>query len=171
MIYNTSTTNVKNTHTVQEFISRGNQNRDHLGYYDFSYIEKRDHIEYVVKNILDDYHNELMDLAREVKLADWVVRDYRGNPKKFSDYLYGTTRYWHIILRINGMASVHEFNLENHKLNLIEPADLETFMSKVYNTEKLPLQMYANAHEDDVTPEIIERYVYVPDPSRKFDVV
>ena len=67
------------------------------------------------------------------------------------------------------MANVHEFNLENHKLRLIEPVDIENFMSKVYNTEKFPLQTYKNAHENDPEPYIIERYIYTPDPSRKFN--
>lgn len=169
MIYLRNVSNVKNSHTVQEFIQLGGQNKDNLGYNDYSYIETRDRIEYVVKNIIDDYYSELLDLAKEVKLADWAVREYRGNPKKLSNKLYGSTRYWHMILRINGMASIHEFNLENHKLLLIEPDDLYTFMTKVQATEAIPISGYKKDHELDETPIIVEKYIYVKDPSRKFD--
>lgn len=169
MIYLNNARNVKESHTVQEFIQLGGQNKDNLGYNDYSYIETRDRIEYVVKNILDDYYVELLQLAKEVKLADWAVREYRGNPKKLSDKLYGSTRYWHIILRLNGMANIHEFNLENHKLMLIEPSDLFDFMTKVYDTEEIPVKAYKQDHALDETPVVIERYIYVKDPSRKFD--
>lgn len=169
MIYQRVTNNVKNSHTVNEFIALGGQNKDNLGYNSYSYIEKRDRIEYVVKNIIDDYYAELLSLAKEVKLADWVVRDYRGNPKKLSNLLYGSTRYWHMILRLNGMCNIHEFNLENHKLLLIEPSDLKNFMSKVYDTEAIPIKAYKNNHELDETPVVIERYIYVKDPSRRFE--
>ena len=74
-----------------------------------------------------------------------------------------------MILRLNGMANIHEFNLENHKLILIEPDDLYTFMTKVYATEAIPVKGYKQDHELDETPVIIEKYIYVKDPSRKFD--
>lgn len=169
MIYNEAIRNVQETHTVREFIAAGTQDKDHYGYHDFSYTERRNAIEYVVKNVIDDYYDELFELSKEVKLADWAVIEYRGNPKKLSNKLYGTTRLWHMILRLNGMANIHEFNLENHKLRLIEPDDLQNFMGKVYNTEKFPLQTYRNSHKDDEEPLIIERYIYTPDPSRKFN--
>jgi len=169
LIYLKTANNVQESHTVQEFIELGGQNKDNLGYNDYSYIETREKIEYTVKNVLDDYYTELFELAKEVKLADWAVREYRGNPKKLSNKLYGSTRYWHMILRLNGMANIHEFNLENHKLFLIEPDDLYKFMTKVYNTESIPLKGYKQDHQLDETPRIIERYIYIKDPSRKFD--
>lgn len=169
MIYNSTTRNVKETHTVNEFIKMGGQNKDNLGYNDYSYIETRERIEYTVKNIIDDYYAEMLQLAKEVKLADWAVREYRGNPKKLSDKLYGSTRYWHMILRLNGMANIHEFNLENHKLILIEPEDLYNFMTKIQATESIPIKGYKQDHMLDETPVIIERYIYVKDPSRKFN--
>ena len=171
MIYSNNVRRVSETHTVKEFVSYGQQNRDNIGYRDLSYIEKRDNLEYVVKNVLDDYLEELTELVKEVKLADWAVIKYRGNPKLLSYDLYNTTRYWHIILRINNLANTHDFHLESHKLKLIEPLQLKDFMSKVFNTEKFPLALYANAHERDETPKIIEKYVWTPDPSRKFNFV
>jgi hypothetical protein len=169
LIYLKTANNVQESHTVQEFIELGGQNKDNLGYNDYSYIETREKIEYTVKNVLDDYYTELFELAKEVKLADWAVREYRGNPKKLSNKLYGSTRYWHIILRLNGMAGIHEFNLENHKLMLVEPSDLFDFMTKVYDTEQIPVKAYKQDHSMDETPVTIERYIYVKDPSRKFD--
>lgn len=168
MIYSNTTSQTHNSHTIQEFINLGRQNKDWLGYYDLSYIETRDNIEYVIKNAVDDYYIELEELAKEIQFADWAVIKYRFNPKKLSFDLYNTTRLWHMILRINGLANVHDFNLESHRIKLLEKADMKNFMGKIYSSEQFALQTFYNKHEDDTTPNFIERYRPLIDQSEKF---
>lgn len=160
--------NPDQSHTVQEFIGLGRNNKDHFGYYDFSYIEKREDIEYVVKNIIDDYMLELKEMCKNIQFADWAVRKYRYNPKMLSKDLYNTTRLWHMILRINGLANVHEFDLSNHKIKLIESEALRNFMGKVFGAENFSLQTFANRHKRDETPHFIDRYKPLIDHSNKF---
>lgn len=160
--------NPKESHTIQEFIVAGKQNRDYLGYDRLAYLETINGIEYLVKNIIDEYQDELNELSKTIKLSEWAVTEFQYNPKKLSNRLYKTTRLWHMILRLNGLANVHDFDLESHKLVLIEPIDMTDFMSKIFNTENIPLQIYKNAHSNDQFPENNERYRPITDPSRKF---
>lgn len=168
MIYNNASNQVTETHTIQEFIISGGNNKDWLGYYDLSYIERRENIEYIIKNIIDDYYNELDDLAKTIKFADWAVKKYRYNPKLLSYDLYKTTRLWHMILRLNGLANVHEFSLSNNKIRLLESADMRNFMGKIYSAEASSLQTFYNKHQNDETPHFIERYRPLIDHSSKF---
>ena len=167
MIYLRSVNKPEETHTIQEFIQCASKS-DYLGYADLSYMEKRDNIEYVIKNAVDDYYIELEELAKEIQFADWAVIKYRFNPKKLSIDLYNTTRLWHMILRINGMGNVHDFDLENHKIKLLEPKDMTNFMSKVYNAERFSLLAYNGAHENDVTPKSVNKYYPLEDFSQRF---
>lgn len=163
MITTNYSSDPRNAHTVKEFVIAGGQKLDYYGYLDLSYMEKREGIEYIVKNVIDEYYDELFELAKDVELTDWSVIEYRFNPKKLSNKLYKTTRLWHMILRLNGLANVHDFSLESHKLKLLEPVDIRNFMNKVYSNEKLSLQIFKNRHKDDSTPILIERFYSITD--------
>lgn len=163
MINTSYSSNPKTTHTVKEFIVAGSQKLDYYGYLDLSYMERREGIEYIVKNVIDEYYDELVDLTKDVELSDWSVMEYRYNPKKLSNKLYKTTRLWHMILRLNGLANVHEFDLTSHKLKLLEPVDMRDFMNKVYSNEQSSLQVFKNRHKNDSTPIVIERFYSITD--------
>ena len=125
MIYSASTNKKPaEAHTVGEFIELGNQSRTNVGYRDISYIEKRNGIEFTVKNLIDDYWYELMQASKVVPFSDKSVRKYRYNPKLLAHDLYGNTRLYYVILRLNGMCNVHDFTLENKNVRLLEPEDI-----------------------------------------------
>ena len=159
----------RNTHTIQEFIStKGKSNVEVLGYSDLSYLYNMDGIEYVVRNIVDDYIDELNSLCYDLQLDDWAVTEYRYNPKKLSDKLYNTTRLWYMILKVNGLANVHEFDLKNHKVTIIPVGTIKVFLGKIYSTEYTNIQIYKNAHIETSFPQ--EEEVYRPniESSQKF---
>lgn len=170
MIYQ-STTNklVSQAHTVDEFINLGEQSKDHIGYADLSYIEKRNNLDFVVKSLLDDYSYEINQMAKDIELTDKAVIKYRYNPKLLSYDLYNTTRLYYVILRINNICNVHEFSLENHTIKLLEVADMTSLMSGIYRAENLSLQTFANAHANDVIETPINKYVYKRDPIARFN--
>ena len=170
MIYQ-STTNklVSQAHTVDEFVNLGEQSKDHIGYADLSYIEKRNNLDFVVKSLLDDYSYEINQMAKDIELTDKVVIKYRYNPKLLSYDLYNTTRLYYVILRINNICNVHEFSLENHTIKLLEVADMTSLMSGIYRAENLSLQTFANAHANDVIETPINKYVYKRDPIARFN--
>lgn len=165
---NVQTSDPRKSHSVQDFIAVANSVSDFFGYADTSYMEKRDGIEYIVKNVIDNYLDELNTFARTIKLTDTQVMEYRYNPKKLSNKLYNTTRLWYIILKINGLASVHDFDLSSHKIKLIPAQEMRTFMSKVYNNEKNPILIYNSAHKNDTDIVIEEKYVPDSNESKRY---
>ena len=66
----TSARKASTSHTIQEFLSFASQLKDYTGYRDLSYIERRDGIEFTVKQVIDDYLYELREMAEEVKFAN-----------------------------------------------------------------------------------------------------
>ena len=159
----------RNTHTVQEFIStRGKSNVEVLGYPDLSYLYNMDGIEYVVRNIVDDYLDELDSLSYELQLDDWAVTEFRYNPKKLSNKLYNTTKLWYMILKVNGLANVHEFDLKNGKVTIVPASAIKIFLGKIYSTEYVNIQIYKNAHVETSFPQEDEIYRPNIDTSLKF---
>ena len=157
----TYTSDPRKTHTIQEFIEIPNQVSDFFGYADMSYVENRDGIEYIVKNGVDNYLDELNDLARTINLTDTQVREYRYNPKKLSNKVYKTTRLWYMILKLNGLGNVHDFDLSSRKIKLLTAEDMRSFMSKVYNAEYNSILAYNSAHKNDT--DVITEEKYIPD--------
>ena len=73
-IYRSNVRVPSEAHTISEFIQVGNQNRAKIGYSDLSYIENRDGMEYVVKNIMEDYIYEFKNSA--MGILETVSTDY-----------------------------------------------------------------------------------------------
>lgn len=172
MIYSASTNKKPaEAHTVGEFIELGNQSKTNVGYRDISYIEKRNGIEFTIKNLIDDYWYELMQASKVVPFSDKSVRKYRYNPKLLAHDLYGNTRLYYVILRLNGMCNVHDFTLENKNVRLLEPEDIVNILGKVYRAENVSLAKFTDAHKDDKIEYPILPYVYKRDPIARFNKV
>lgn len=164
-----SSSDPRNTHTVQEFIlTKGKSNVEVLGYSDLSYLYNMNGIEYVVRNIVDDYIDELNELCYDLQLDDWAITEFRYNPKKLSNRLYNTTRLWYMILKVNGLANVHEFDLRNRKVTIVPANAIKVFLGKIYSTEYTNIQIYKNAHVETSFPQEDEVYRPNIDSSLKF---
>ena len=122
-------------HTISEFIKVGEQNKAKIGYPDLSYIEKRDGMEFVVKNTIDDYLWEFKRNAVKVVLNSDEVLEYRYNPKKLAYKLYGSTRVYYVILLMNDMCDVHQFSLKKNTLLLLTPTQLSEYLSSIYKAD------------------------------------
>lgn len=169
MIYSASTNKQPaEAHTVGEFIQLGQQTRTNIGYRDLTYVEKRNGIEFSVKNLIDDYWYELMEASKVIKFSDKSIRKYRYNPKLLAHELYGNTRLYYIILRLNGLCNVHDFTLENKNVRLIEPDDVSNILSKIHGAENMSLRKFTDAHKDDKIETPILPYVYKRDPIARF---
>jgi hypothetical protein len=145
-------------HTISEFIRVGIQNRAKIGYPDLSYIENRDGMEYVVKNIMEDYMYEFKKYSKEIKLTDEEKYKYRYNPKKLAFDLYGSTRVYYVILLMNDMCDIHQFNLRNRKLLLLSPEQLSNFLSSIFKSDQNSIAKYNKLHENDVVYKPILPY-------------
>ena len=85
-------------------------------------------------NVLNDYIDEIMEMAVTVTLTDEEYIKYQYNPKGLAYMLYGSTEYYYIILFVNSMASVKEFN--KRKIKLLRPKDLSQILSSIYSSEE-----------------------------------
>jgi len=154
----TSLTKITDTHTINEFINMGLNSSDNNTYRDLSYFETRNGMEFIVKTILDDHIDTLLENTVTVLLEDKDVRRYKFNPKMLSYDLYGTTKLFYIIMRLNGICNVHEFNLHNREIKLIPSTAMSKAISSIFKEEKFSLQTYNNKHKNDIIVEEIEKY-------------
>ena len=94
-------------------------------------------------NLILKYMPELKSLKVKVTLTDEEYAKYRYNPKRLSYDIYGTTELWFMILELNELRSISEFNLRTIYLfdtsivsKVIRILNLE-IDSKNYNEEEI----------------------------------
>ena len=91
-----------------------------------NFYNEIDGIQIPVKSIFfETYRGLILNNCIKVKMSDKKLNRYRYRPKLLSYDLYGTTDLWHLILWINNMYSVTQFNESSiyifnpDKLNLL----------------------------------------------------
>ena len=67
-------------------------------------------------SLLDKYIDNLKPYIVDITLTDEEYKKYMYQPKTLSFELYNTTELWSIILKINNILSISEFNLKKLKL-------------------------------------------------------
>ena len=122
------------TSTLESFINY--KNLDNNVYYkDLSIFEKSIDGKSVLLsyNILNDYRKEIFDFIIPITLTDEEFQKYQYQPKKLAYDLYGSTEYYYMILFINSMTNVKEFN--RRKINLMRAKDMSIILSAIYSSE------------------------------------
>lgn len=133
-------TKTNTSFTLDQFADSKSSNS--ISYYSMSLLEKDpdNNIEYDVFNVVSDYMNELKSMAKEVTLSDNEYYTYRFKPKLLAHYLYGNGELYFIILWLNDMWSVKDFNLR--KVKLIKNSELAEALSKINASEKSFIKAY-----------------------------
>lgn len=128
------------TFTLDQFADSKSSNS--ISYYSMSLLEKdpQNNIEYDVFNVMSDYMNELKAMSKEVTLSESEYYTYRFKPKLLAHYLYGNGELYFIILWLNDMWSVKDFNLK--KVKLIKNSELADALSKINASEKSFIKAY-----------------------------
>ena len=131
---------VNKTYTLDQFADSKSSND--ISYYSMSLLEKdpENNIEYDVFNVVSDYMNELKAMANEVTLTESEYYTYRFKPKLLAHYLYGNGELYFIILWLNDMWSVKDFNLRT--IRLINNKDLSEALSSINASEKSFIKAY-----------------------------
>lgn len=131
---------VAKAYTLDQFADSKSSND--ISYYSMSLLEKDSshNIEYDVFNVVSDYMNDLKKMASEVTLTDTEYYTYRFKPKLLADYLYGNTELYFIILMLNDIWSVKDFDFRTIKL--ISKSDLIDALSKINASEKSFIKSY-----------------------------
>ena len=133
-------TKTNKTFTLDQFADSKSSNT--VSYYSMSLLEKdpQNNIEYNVFNVVSDYMNELKAMAKEVTLSEAEYYTYRFKPKLLAHYLYGNGELYFIILWLNDMWSVKDFNLRT--LKLIKNSELAQALSSINASEKSFIKAY-----------------------------
>lgn len=131
---------VNKSFTLDQFANSKSSND--ISYYSMSLLEKdpENNIEYDVFNVVSDYMNELKSKAQEVTLSESEYYTYRFRPKLLANYLYGNGELYFIILWLNDMWSVKDFNLKTIKV--LRSQDLSEALSSINAKEKSFIRAY-----------------------------
>ena len=137
------TNNLEKTYTMQQFIALGKYVT--ISYDKFSYKDLLSNgTKIAVLNIVDDYLDELKDLSVRVQLSELERRKYKCKPKLICRDIYGNPELYWVILRLNGIIDVKDFDFD--VLRMIRVDDLNTYMSQIYNAESKWMKDYNSRH-------------------------
>ena len=138
---------VETTHTNNEFIAQKNQ--DEISFRNFSTFDLINGTEYLIKNVIDDYMDELLSICIDVDLTrDQYVR-YKYSPDLLAYDIYGYIQLDYLIMQINGVIEPRDFNFK--KLKLPYASQLSSFLNSVYNSETIYIEYNRNLMEANQT--------------------
>lgn len=128
-----------NTTTIEDFIRAGKSVS--LTYKDFSFLETMSNGTKVsVLDVIHDYIEEIRRACSTIQLTDEEYRKYCYKPKLLCEAIYGNPELYFIILLINDMADVKEFNKKTFKMLTRDNMSLLT--SYIYNAEYRAINSY-----------------------------
>ena len=133
-----STTKVEETYTVEDFIELGKE-IDDIQYSKFAILSKAaadvaNPILYATHNIIYDYEEEFKKLALTIDMTDNEFTKYRMKPKLLAYDVYGSTEIFFVILYINGMCSIKDFDRKTIKL--LKKDTMIELLEAIYNAEQ-----------------------------------
>ena len=140
------------TATIEEFIDMGDT--DDITYSQFSILVKcigeNSIIQYAQDNIIYDYLEELKEDAVEYEFTDDEYVKYRYKPKLLAYDLYGSTEIYFVIMALNGMCNIKDFN--KRKLKLLYRSRMIELLNEIYSAESDYIK-YNRLHLNDQDEE------------------
>ena len=130
----------KDTYSIEEFISAGESVT--LSYNNLSFLETLSggNINVPIFNVIDDYIDELKALTVTLELSDLEYAKYIYKPKLLAHDVYKNGELYFIILAVNGLCDVKDFNKK--KFKMIRPSDLEQVITYIYNSNMQLINIY-----------------------------
>ena len=87
-----------------------------LHYHEVMDVESDDNVVILSESILDKYYDDLQEYVETITLSIEEQIKYFYNPQKFCYDRYGSTDYWYLILELNQMYSMAQFNISTIKV-------------------------------------------------------
>lgn len=110
-------------------------------YQNFSYLEQASNGTIVaIKNVIWDYIDELKNASVMVRLSDSEFYKYKYRPKLLCFDVYGNTELDFVIMALNNMADVTEFNSQSFRMLKVQ--DMNELMTLIYNAEQKAISNY-----------------------------
>lgn len=127
------------TYTVDQFIEAGRMTT--VSYDRFSYKEQLSNGTIVsILNTIDDYMEEIEESIVNVELSREQYLKYRFKPKLLCFDIYGNGEVYWLIMRLNGIIDVKDFDFKVLKMLRVE--DLESIFTSIYNAEYKWMNQY-----------------------------
>ena len=127
------------TFTLDQFIAC--QSDTNFCYNNLSFINQIDNIKYNIYNVASDYIDEIIsEYCVRVSLSDDQLAKYKYRPKLLCYDVYGAQELYYLILIINDICSVKEFN--KSKLILPTKANMSTLCKAIMNSNRADIQKY-----------------------------
>ena len=136
--------NPKDTYTIEQFIDAGSGNP--MSYSKLSMVEYYEDIKFPVFNVMQDYIDDMKAATVTVTLNDTEYLKYIYKPKLLAYDIYGNPELYFIILALNNMCSVKDFNMK--KIKLLKTEALELFITYIYNAEKKSIDIFNSNTEE-----------------------
>lgn len=125
--------NVNTTYTIEQFIEIGSS--DLMKYENLTLYDKSSEGNVIPSyNILNDYIDELKELCQNTLMSNEEFARFKYKPKLLSYEVYGSQELYFIILMLNGIPSIKEFN--KPRLKMLSPKILNDVLSYIYNSQK-----------------------------------
>lgn len=128
------------TTTLEEFIEAGAGIT--ISYDNLSMVDEIQNTRIPIYNVLSDYIPELMVSAVTITLTEPEYFKYRFKPKLLAIDIYGNPELYFVILILNNMCSVKEFDIK--KIKMLPTSAMNDLLSAIYNSNKSFLEQYNN---------------------------
>lgn len=117
-------------------------------YATMSFTEERERIQFAVGNLVtDDYYPELKAKCVRVHLSDDDIMKYKYRPKMLAYDIYDNTELYYVILRVNDLYNVKDFNLSKKYIYLPSKKVLKEFLADVHNFDIRNIRIFNSNHE------------------------
>lgn len=131
------------TYTMEDFIAIG-RGVD-MSYDKYAFKELLENgTEICIHNSVNDYMREMKERAVVIKFTREQYIRYRYHVKLLSYDVYGTQELYFIILLLNGIIDVKEFDFST--LLMLRVDDMMDIMSRIYNAEYKYIDQYNGEH-------------------------
>jgi hypothetical protein len=141
-------TKPEDTYTIDQFIEC--QSDEEVNYYNFSYVDQYDNMKYSTYNVISDYLDDIReDYAKTVTLDQNQLLKYMYRPKLLCYDIYGNSELAFIILLLNDMCNVKDFN--KSKILMLTKSDMSDITKWIYNSNKDAIAVYNEKNNSDVS--------------------
>ena len=137
---------LKSTSTLEEFIEAGNAIT--ITYAHTSMLDETGDIKIPIYNIVSDYLYELLGRSTTVVLNDKEFWKYKYKPKLLAVDIYGNAELYFVILMLNNMCSVKEFDIK--KIKMLSRKDMSDLLGLIYSSEMDFLAQYNDKTENNL---------------------
>ena len=129
----------ENTYTLEEFIKAGRAVT--ISYDRLSFKERLTNgTEISILNVVNDYMPELKRASVSVQLDKDQYAKYRFKPKLLCHDIYGNPELYYIILLLNGIIDVKDF--DQSVLRMLPINAMNALLSVIYNAERSDIGVY-----------------------------